>query len=330
MTGPFASLELLLLLPLAFAVGLDLYLTLLVLAGVGLMAPDPLLPPAVADLGRTGIVAVVGTLYLAEAAAEQRPLSDLLWHAAQVLARPLAAALLAVLLLDGHPWAVVIPGAIVAAVLAFLVHGMKMGGGLLLALVLDDPPARGLRTLGEDALVGGLLVLTLEAPSVAAILTFTAVVAILVAGPTLRRAHHFALRLVWGAIVHLISSTRWRGPEELPEWCQIQSASPKEGSLEDSGLRGARAGAWGVPGAGGFHSGWVLFSTGRPRFAYSNQTGRSGERLPTDTAPRVSRRTLCTRAELGEGPDRVLLLFPRDGPEPGALETELGRPAERP
>lgn len=325
MTGSLASPELLLLLPLAFAAGLDLYLTLLVLAGVSLMSPDPVLPPAVADLGRPWIVAVVGTLYLAEAAAEQRPLSDLFWHSAQVLARPVAAALLAVLVLDRHSGLAMVGGGLAAAALAFVVHGVKMGGGLLLDHVVERPPARGLRTLGEDALTGGLLILTLEAPPVAGIVTLTAVLIILVGGPTLRRAHHFALRLAWGAVAHLVSPDRWRGPAELPGWCGKEPISPAGDALESFGLKGTRAGAWGVPGAGGFRHGWVLCSRARPLFAYPQGRGGVGEPLPPDAAPRVTRHLLCTRAELGDGADRVLLLFPRDGPGSEALEAELAR-----
>lgn len=325
MTGPLAGPELLLLLPLAFAAGLDLYLTVLVLAAVSLMSPDPVLPAAVGDLGEPVIVAVAGLLYLTEAAAEQRPLSDLFWHAAQVLARPVAAALLATLVLDRHSWLVVMGGGLAAAALAFVVHGVKIGSGLLMTYVVERPPARGLRTLGEDALTGGLLIVTLEAPPVAAVLTVTALLLILVGGPTLRRAHHFGLRLVWGGVVHLVSADRWRGAGELPLWCVEGTPAPDVGSLEGSGLKGARAGAWGVPGAGGFRSGWVLLSRDRARFAHSRGGGAAGEALPGDPSPRTIRDPLCTRLELGEGTDRVLLLFPRDGPGPDALSAELSR-----
>lgn len=330
MTGSLANAELILLLPLAFAAGLDLYLTLLVLAGVSLMSTDPVLPARLGDLGNPVIVAVVGLLYLAEAAAEQRPLPDLLWHTTQVLTRPVAAALLAVLVLDGRSWLAVAAGGLGAAALAFMIHGVKMGGGLLLDLVLDAPPARGLRTLGEDAITGGLLIVTLEAPPVAAIVTLTAILVVFVAGPTLRRAHHFALRLAWGGVAHLVTPDRWHGPADLPEWCRAEPLSPDGASLEDSGLRGARAGAWGVPGAGGFRSGWVLFSRSRPRFAYPLGSGGTGEFLPTDPAPRMARYALYTRAELGEGADRVLLLFPRNGPGSQALEAEFARRPEKP
>ena len=104
--------ELLVLPPLALAAGVDLYLTLLSSGPL----PGPgwwdTLPGALGDLGAPGVVLIVGSFYLLEFLAEAWPSAALFWNAFHAIIRPLAGALLALLLLDGQSASVVVPGAV--------------------------------------------------------------------------------------------------------------------------------------------------------------------------------------------------------------------------
>ncbi|MBE0617930.1 MAG: DUF4126 family protein, partial [Proteobacteria bacterium] len=159
--------ELLVLVPLALAAGVDLYLTLLFLGAAPALHWWDALPGALGDLNSTGVLVMVGTFYLLELLAELLPSAALFWNAFHAIIRPVAGALLALLLLDGQPLSVVIPGTLLAAVLASAAHATRTGGGVLFWLDSRHVPNRFLVALLEDAAVLGTVVLLLDFPGVA-------------------------------------------------------------------------------------------------------------------------------------------------------------------
>ncbi|HKJ00898.1 MAG TPA: DUF4126 family protein, partial [Longimicrobiales bacterium] len=117
--------ELLVLPPLALAAGVDLYLTLFFLGAAPATGLWENLPGALGELHAPGVLLMVGSFYVAELAAEGWPSAALFWNAFHAIIRPLAGALLALLLLDGQPVAVQASGAAAAGLIASAAHASR-------------------------------------------------------------------------------------------------------------------------------------------------------------------------------------------------------------
>ena len=130
------------LLPLAIAAGLDLPLTLLLLGSatsLGFQSPPP---GELGDLSVFLVLGMAGLFWLLELWAERRWLSALGWNLAQGLVRPLAGALLALLLIPdaGAPWRY--GAALVAALVSLWTQAGRTGWRLLLDLAKARRPPR--------------------------------------------------------------------------------------------------------------------------------------------------------------------------------------------
>lgn len=314
-----APADLLLLLPLAVAAGLDLFLALLILGAVASTSHGATLPGALGDLAWGPVMAMAGLFYVLETAAEQRLTSGLLWHAMQALARPLGAALLVLLLLDGQEGGAAAAAAGGAAVVAFLIHGTKVGGRLLVRLVSERPPARLILTLGEDALLAGLLAVALEDPGLGAVLAAVPLVFAAVVGLGPLRTYAFSLRLARALLRSLARPPRWLGAEGLPLWAASLPGPESPGT----GARVASVGAWNPGALRGFHRGWLLVRGGSALLLLRPGGRPRVVELPAGAGVSVQRTTLYHRIVVGEGEERVLLFLGRDGPPLEALEGEL-------
>jgi len=325
---PELPVELLLLPPLALAAGIDLYLTLLVVGA----APttgwwEQPLPGALGDLDSPGVLIMVGTFYILEFSAERFPPASLVWNTFHAVIRPVAVALLALLLLDGAPLPVVVAGALVAGALASLAHAVRSGGVIVRWLGSTATPHLLLVSLLEDVIVLGLLVLALDAPpwalGVAAALTLFA----LARSPSDARAFGFAVRLATARAFRTITHRRWMGPEELPSWVR----RTLEGDIlaPGGGLRGSPAGAYRLPGAPRFTMGWVVIRGSSPLFVFPRgvlPAGAGGAKA-IDLGPYPGRRVLETglfrRVDLSTGGTPAGLFFRVDGPSLASLESEF-------
>lgn len=259
--------ELVVLVPLAIAAGIDLYLTLLFL-GAALTTPwwEPPLPGALGELDSLGVVLTVGAFYLLEFIAERYAPAGLLWNAFHAVIRPVAGALLALLLLDGQPLPIVLAGAVVAAVLTSLVHAVRSGGAILRWLDPGTTPHVLLVSLLEDTLVLGLLTLVLDRPTWALAASGALVLLVIPGAASHARAFAFAVRLVvWRAFETLVPR-RWLGQDELPGW--VRRAMEHDVLAPGGGLRGSPVGAYRLPGASRFATGWVVVRGGSPTFVH--------------------------------------------------------------
>jgi hypothetical protein len=244
--------ELLLLLPLSIAAGLDLYLSLLA-AGVGL-----------ALLGGENIVSVpsevslpitlaLAGLYVVELAAELRPLSAMVWHNLQLLLRPLGAALLGLLLLRGEPGLYVILGVVTAGSVAAFSHVLFWG--LQLVARLMGRRALSLLALSLLADLGalGLIGLAVLRPEAGLVVTGLLLTSGLVFGRHLHGATRLGMALLADRIWGIVSPADWRPEGDLPQWvCDLSTENVRES------VRGARAGATGGPAVGQFRAGWII------------------------------------------------------------------------
>lgn len=312
------------LLPLAFAAGLDLYLTLLLLGAATLTGWGGGLPGNLPDLGAPPLLAMAGIFYLLELAAEWQGPVSLFWNAVHALIRPLGAALLVLLALPGAASVEHLLLGLGAAAVAFLAHGGRFGTRQLLRLAAARPPSFILLSLGEDAVALGLVALALDAPAAGAATAAAALSAVVTVGRPALRASLFGLRLAWGIGWGTLSEQRWRSPADFPAW--LRNSGPGDSLAPGGTLRGAPAAAWRIPGGGAFRTGWIVVTGTGPFFLYRRLGGVRSVPLRQVRVRRVVERFAFHRIELeGEGGTSFALLVPRDGPAPGILRGEFQR-----
>jgi hypothetical protein len=314
--------ELLALAPLALAAGVDLYLTLFFLGAAPALGWWDVLPGALGDLNSTGVLVMVGTFYLLELLAELLPSAALFWNASHAIIRPVAGGLLALLLLDGHPLSVVLPGALLAGVLASAAHATRTGGGVLFWLDSKRLPNRFLVALLEDACVLGTVVLLLDRPAVALALATAVPVASgwgRVVGSQVR-AFAFAVELVWAKVWLTLGQPRWTDPEDFPWW--VRGALRGDVMAPGGGLRGARAGGHRLPGAPRFAVGWVVVRGDTPLFVFRRRAHVPSVDLGTLRARAVAESAFFRRVEM-VGAGSPNLYFRLDGPGPESLKAEF-------
>ncbi len=313
--------QLVALLPLVLAAGLDLPLTLLLLSNalsLGFQSP----PPGELDLLAVPLVLVAaGVLWVLEAWAERRALSALGWNLAQGLVRPMAGALLALLLVPDAalPWRGA--AALVAAGIALWAQAGRTGWRLLLDLAGAQRPSRLLVSAAEDAGTLALVALLLDAPSAAtALAVFTIALGLAWARAPVR-AYMFGFQLVWGGTWGMLAPRRWSEPSRFPRW--VTGALSRD-AVGGEGLRGARAGALAHPALDLFHGGWVVVRGGSPLFLYRRGRATRVVELGAGHRVRVVPHQIHNRVELGDDDGRTYALcFPWDGPRVEGLEAEF-------
>jgi len=296
--------QLLILLPLAVAAGVDLYLTLLVVGlavqlGLGALG-GPTISPA---QGMPLLLGLAG-LYVAEAAMESRPLTALLWHNLQLILRPLGGALLGLFLLGGGPWGFTVLGAAMGGLVAAFSHVLVWGQGLLLRIVPGQRlPPRAFNFAGDLAVVA-LLTLTLLRPDWGVLLATL----LLLFGLVLGRNHHgvvrFGLTLLLGRAWAIVSPTAWKPGADLPAWIQ-------KGIGLDSvdSHRGVPAATWGLIGRRRFKEGWILQKNQEMFFAFRRRrraefVGLDGQQEEVEVG--TLSKTIQYRGS-GEGPSALFL-----------------------
>jgi hypothetical protein len=313
--------ELLVLPLLALAAGVDLYLTLLFLGAAPTLGWWSSLPGALGDLDSPGVLAIVGTFYLLEFLAERWPSAALFWNAFHAIIRPLAGALLALLLLDGQTTGVVVGGAIIAGALAAGAHATRTGGGVLQWLDSAAHPDRLLVALLEDVCVLGAVTLLLDSPgwSLAAA-GLVGVVSLPLVGAQIG-AFAFAVRLVWGRVWGTLGQPRWGDPEDFPGW--VRDALQGDVMAPGGGLRGSPAAAHRLPGSPRFTTGWVVVRGDTPLFVYPKWIRRAGRvELASLRSAEVSQSAFFRRVKL-QGHGSANLYFGLDGPGVESLRAEF-------
>jgi hypothetical protein len=315
--------ELLALPSLAVAAGADLYLTLLLIGAAPTLGLwETPLPGALGDLDSPSVLITVGAFYLLEFTAERFPPSAVVWNAFHAIIRPVSGALLALLLLDGHPLWIVASGALAAGVLASLAHGIRSGGAVLRWLGAGAAPAARLLWLGEDVAVLGLVSLTLDAPGWALLATTLLLALSAPYARSLLRAFGYAVRLIAGRVFVTFRQRRWRSAEELPEW--VASALENDDALAPGGaLRGSPAAAWRLPGAPPFATGWVVVRGGAPVFLFRRKRAPAWVDLGIVTSAEITEDDLFRRVDLAGPGVRAFILFELGGPSVESLRAEF-------
>ena len=293
--------ELLVLPPLALAAGIDLYLTLLFL-GAAPTTPwwDHPLPGALGDLDSPGVLIMVGTFYILEFAAERFAPGALVWNAFHAIIRPVSGTLLALLLLDGQSLPVILTGCALAGALASLSHAARSGGAIVRWLGSASSPHVLLVSLAEDVLVLGIVTLVLDAPGWALGVSVGLVMAAAPGTPSHVRAFAFAVRLAVGRAFQTLTQRRWMGSEALPAW--VRRSLEGDVLAPGGGLRGSPAGAYRLPGAPRFATGWVVVRGSSPIFVFRRRARPGTIDLGTLVAERVLESGFFRRVDLRTGP----------------------------
>lgn len=324
---PPIPVELLFVVPISVAAGVDLYLTLLFLGASTTMGLwEAPLPGALADLDSPGVLIMVGTMYLLEFAAERNPVTSLAWNAFHAIIRPVSGMLLALLVLDGQSLGVVVGGSALAAVLAFLAHAVRSGEAVVRWLGAVEIPSVLLVSLLEDVVVLGLVSLTLDLPRWAAGVTGVLALALAGRAPSSVRAFVFAVRLAIVRLFQTLVRRRWLATEELPDW--VRASLEDDDVLAPGGaLRGSSVAALRVPGAPRFLTGWVVVRGGSPVLVHRRRRRVERIELARFDVTDVAEHGFFRRVDLGGGEQpRGRLFFGLDGPSAAGLRAEfLGR-----
>jgi hypothetical protein len=310
------------LLPLALAAGLDLPLTLLLIGAAPALGFQSLPPGELGDLSARPVLVVSVVLWLLEVWAERRPVSALAWNLAQGIVRPLAGALLVLLLIPDADPLVRAGAALVGAGVALWTQAGRTGWRLLLDLARARRPSRALVAAAEDAGALALVALLLDAPLAATALALvTVALGAAWARPSVR-AYFFGLRLLWGSTWGVLAPRRWSEPARFPGW--VARALSSDVLAPGGGLRGAPAGALAHPDLDVFQAGWVVVRGSSPVFVFKRARRTRSVELADARTVRVIQEQIHNRVELLDPQGRTYALcFPWDGPRAEGLEAEF-------
>jgi hypothetical protein len=325
----------------AFACGLNLYATIAVIGLGARLDVITALPPGLSGLENGIVIGVAAALYAAGTVADRLPGADHLWEAVHTLIRPATAGLLVFLAFEGAPEQVQLAMAVAAAIVALAAHGMKAGVRMMLTRRWIDEggrlrPQRSLARTGtsllEDAAAAGVALSALLYPRVTIFLMTAAVAILLVAGPRLWRAALLGLRATIARARGFFGRPDWRSRGELPR--AVRRAVPLE-PLGRSPVRALPAAVRGLPGAGAYRYGWLVFTCDGPRFMYTSLFRVRCAELSNITGVVLRRGVLTDSLELnahfsngherrGPGTSSNLTFFLlKDGPSPELAVAEL-------
>lgn len=321
--------ELLILIPLALAAGVDLYLTLLLIGAaptMGLWASP--LPGALGDLDSPGVLIMVGSFYVLEFAAERFPAAALVWNAFHAVIRPVSGFLLSLLILDGQPLPIMIGGAFLGAALASVAHAIRSGGAVVRWLRELQTPSMLVLSLAEDALVLGIVSLALDAPAWALACSLALLVGLAPVSISFVRAFVYAVGLAAGRVFQSLRERRWRDPDELPDWV---TTALTDGSADGPGgaLRGSVVGALRLPGAPMFAIGWVVVRGGSPMFVFKRWWRTACLEIADLQVISVLEGDWMRRVDVAGDGGSACILFNLGGPSAESLHAELHAPERR-
>lgn len=191
--------------------GIELGLTLFVLGVAARMGAAEL--GALTPLGSGELLTASVVFWGLETALRVRSIPTLAaWHAAQLLARPLAAALLCTELVSAGGLGATIAAVLVGGLAATIAHAGSVGWMTVLHLARTPVRTRLVGAAAQQTGVIALLVLSLDHPEAAALL----VLLLAALTPRLQLASisglTFGSLLLWSGLRTLFSRGRWRGP----------------------------------------------------------------------------------------------------------------------
>ena len=295
----------------AFAAGLNLYLTVALIGLSSRLNLLPALPPGLQGLENPIILASAIALYVIEFVVDKVPHADSVWDALHTVIRPLGAAFLAALALDGTALEFQIGAGLIAGIIALGAHGTKAG----LRLVLNRSPSKLRNTFlstFEDLCAAALAVLALRFPVAAVGAGAAAALILLLFGPRLWRASTLGVRAIAARLRGFFGVSGWRPVGELPPRMRSLIEQAPLGRAEP---RAVRAALKGVPGVAAYRNGWLVVCHDRTTFIYRSLTGFRLLHLPPIGEPMVRRGAWADSVEFHvKNGRRCTLFLLKDGP----------------
>ena len=303
----------------AFAAGLNLYATI-VLVGVatrfGWIAG---LPPAVNGIANPVILGTAAALYFIEFLIDKIPYADTMWDVVHTVVRPLAAALLVAAALAEASLPIQLAAAILAGATALGAHGLKAG----LRLILNVRPRKYLivtiSTL-EDIFAVGIAVAVLMYPVAALALVAFALPFTLLAGPRLWRAGVLAMCALIARLRGFFGHADWRDTDDLPPRLRALVTAPAPGRGKH---RVTRAALCGVKGVGSYKNGWVVLAEDKPVFLYQSLMRPRSMPLPAINEPNLRRGIWTDTVDFEAANTRWTLFLLKDGPRADIALAEM-------
>ena len=299
------------LLGVAFACGLNLYITVAALGLLSRFGVIDGLPTGLRGLEGLIVIGSALTLYLIEAVIDKVRHADSLWDTVHTFIRPPAAALLAIGALWAEPVEWKVAGAAFAFFVALAAHGTKAGIRLALNTGIARTWGPGWISFTEDVAAVAFAVAALEAPSTALIAGCAALALIVLFGHRFFRAFALGIRCLFAWLRALFGPARWREAHELPRDLR---ALLDEAPLGAAAPRGVRAGVNGIRGVGAYRNGWLVITPGGPIFYYRSLFRARRTDLPAATSIEVDRGVWADLVRVqAEGGSYTLYLL-KDGP----------------
>lgn len=303
----------------AFATGLNLYATIVLIGTASRLGWIASLPPTVHGIENTVVMVTAGALYFVEFLVDKIPYADTLWDVIHTVIRPIAAALLVAAALAEASLPVQIGGAVLAGSTALGAHGLKAG----LRLILNVRPKKILSTsisIIEDISAVALAIAVLMYPIVALVLAAVALPIILLVGPRLWRVGVLAARAMIARFRGFFGVADWRGPSELPARLRSVVMPTAPGRAEP---RVARAALRGLKGVGSYRNGWVVLCDGSPVFIYQSLFRPRSMPLPSIEDPQVHHGVWTETVEFRNSNAKCALFLLKDGPSAEAALAEF-------
>ncbi|MEX2295152.1 MAG: hypothetical protein WD804_02440 [Gemmatimonadota bacterium] len=305
------------LVPLALALGVVMYLTLLGLAVVPHVPAVPPLPGDLEFLATPSVMVPAALLYLLGWMVRRRRIPELVWEGGNVGVRAIAAGLLALLVIPEGGVAGKAAAALGTGVAAGLLQLLRLGwitldhqGGIV-------PARRWIQKLGADTGALGLLWLTLLSPGPAALLAGVVLVALAAGGGPAYRAGRLSLVALVGLFRVAAGRSGWRHRRALPSRVARRVRS---GHLDGkAGIRAAPAALLRRDGGRSFQDGWLVASAEGPWFLPRSGRVREGFPLAHRVIGVPIRSPLLTEVELRDPGGDMILMVPVGGPGPEEL-----------
>lgn len=307
----------------AFATGLNLYLTV---AALGLASRlswiDPL-PPSLRGLESAVVIASACILYGVEFVVDKLESLDWVWDALHTIIRPVAAALLVYGFLAPSGSDAQVAGALLGGVVGLAVHGGKAGLRVTLRAGGSSDGCR-IVSAAEDVVALTILSAALLAPTGALILVVAILVGVASVGRGLWRASLLGVRALASRLRRFFGGGRWRNPGEIPAGLRsLLPPSPPAAAPP----RGARVAAAGLQGVGRFRNGWLVLLPGGPLFLHRSRLRPRCHSIPPILAGAVRAGRWADALELSTGAGALTLHLLKDGPAPELVLRELLEPS---
>jgi hypothetical protein len=303
----------------AFAAGLNVYLTVAVVALSSRFGWIPTLPPGLRGLENSIVISSALGLYLVEFVLDKVPHVDSLWDVIHTIIRPVSAALLTAMALRAVPIELRVGAAILAGLVALGAHAAKAG----FRIVLNMKPSKwksGLTSIFEDLCAAGLAVCALQFPVAACAAAAVALGIAILLAPRSFRTGLFGARALRARIRAFFGKRGWHPVRDLPIGLQPLVEPAQAGRAEP---RAARAALKGIPGVGSYRTGWVVLTCDRATFVYRSLFGRRVLNLPPLGQVEVRSGPWTDAVDFRVNGHRCTLFLLKDGPAPDVAIADL-------